>query len=54
MFTGIISGVGTVAEIQPIGDGADMRLRIAVPQDKAEWAGMPGVLLGASIVCSGC
>ncbi|MCB8874400.1 riboflavin synthase [Acidisoma silvae] len=54
MFTGIISGVGTVAEIQPIGDGADMRLRIAVPQDKAEWAGMPGVILGASIACSGC
>lgn len=54
MFTGIISGIGTVAEVQPIGDGADMRLRIAVPQHKAEWAGMPGVLIGASICCSGC
>ncbi len=54
MFTGIISGVGTVAEVQPIGDGADMRLRIAVPQDKPEWAGLPGVVLGASISCSGC
>ncbi|MCB8882826.1 riboflavin synthase [Acidisoma cellulosilytica] len=54
MFTGIISGVGKVAEVQPIGDGADMRLRIAVPQDKAEWTGMPGVILGASIACSGC
>jgi riboflavin synthase len=54
MFTGIISGVGTVAEVQPIGAGADMRLRIAVPQDKAEWAGLPGVILGASIACSGC
>lgn len=54
MFTGIISGVGTVTEVQPIGAGADMRLRIAVPQDKAEWAGLPGVILGASISCSGC
>jgi riboflavin synthase len=54
MFTGIISGVGTVAEVQPIGDGADMRLRIAVPQDKPDWAGLPGVVLGASIACSGC
>ena len=54
MFTGIISGVGTVTEVQPIGAGTDMRLRIAVPQDKPEWAGMPGVILGASIACSGC
>jgi riboflavin synthase len=54
MFTGIISGVGTVAETQAIGAGADMRLRITVPQDKAEWAGLPGVLIGASICCSGC
>jgi riboflavin synthase len=54
MFTGIISGVGTVAEVQPIGQGADMRLRIAVPQDKPDWAGLPGVVLGASIACSGC
>ncbi len=54
MFTGIISGIGRVAEVQPIGAGADMRLQIAVPQDKAEWAGLPGVVLGASISCSGC
>jgi riboflavin synthase len=54
MFTGIISGVGKVTEIQPIGEGADMRLRIAVPQDRPEWAGLPGVVLGASIACSGC
>ncbi len=54
MFTGIISGVGTLAEVRPIGEGADMRLRIAVPQDKAVWAGLPGVILGASISCSGC
>jgi riboflavin synthase len=54
MFTGIISGVGAVSAVQPIGDGADMRLRIAVPQDKADWAGLPGVALGASIACSGC
>jgi riboflavin synthase len=54
MFTGIISGVGTVSEVQPIGAGADMRLRITVPQDKDAWAGLPGVILGASINCSGC
>lgn len=54
MFTGIISGIGTVAEVQPIGDGHDMRLRIVVPAGKAEWAGLPGVVLGASICCSGC
>ncbi len=54
MFTGIISGVGTLSEIRPIGEGADMRLRITVPQDKPVWAGLPGVILGASISCSGC
>jgi riboflavin synthase len=54
MFTGIISGVGTLSEVRPIGDGADMRLRITVPQDKPVWAGLPGVILGASISCSGC
>ena len=54
MFTGIISGVGRVSEVQPIGAGADMRLRITVPQDKEVWAGLPGVILGASISCSGC
>jgi riboflavin synthase len=54
MFTGIISGVGTLSEVRPIGEGADMRLRISVPQDKEPWAGLPGVILGASISCSGC
>ncbi len=54
MFTGIISGVGRVSEVKPIGAGADMRLRITVPQDKEVWAGLPGVILGASISCSGC
>jgi riboflavin synthase len=54
MFTGIISGVGTLTEVRPIGEGADMRLRIAVPQDRTVWAGLPGVILGASIACGGC
>jgi riboflavin synthase len=54
MFTGIISGVGRVSDVQPIGTGADMRLRVAVPQNKDVWAGLPGVILGASIACSGC
>ena len=31
MFTGIITAVGTVRAIAPIGDGHDMRLTIATP-----------------------
>jgi riboflavin synthase len=54
MFTGIVSGVGTVTAVTPIGDGQDMRLRIAVPTDQDAWRGLPGVILGASIACSGC
>ncbi|WP_284943817.1 riboflavin synthase [Acidisoma cladoniae] len=54
MFTGIVSGVGTVTAVTPIGDGQDMRLRIAVPMDQDVWRGLPGVVLGASIACSGC
>jgi riboflavin synthase len=54
MFTGIISGVGTVTDVAALGGGADMRLRIAPPQDKEVWRGLPGIVLGASIACSGC
>ncbi len=49
MFTGIITAVGTVAAVAPIGGGRDMRLAIATP---AGW--LDGVALGASICCSGC
>ncbi|MGG5885501.1 riboflavin synthase [Falsiroseomonas sp. HC035] len=49
MFTGIVTGMGEVVAITPIGEGRDMRLRIAAP---AGW--LEGAALGASICCSGC
>jgi riboflavin synthase len=51
MFTGIITGLGTVREVRPLGEGQDMRLVIAVP---AEWGPASAIPLGASIACSGC
>jgi riboflavin synthase len=53
MFTGLITGVGTVREVQPIGEGRDARFVITVPDNEA-WAGIAEVKLGASIACSGC
>ncbi len=49
MFTGIITALGTVREISPIGDGHDMRLVIAAP-----WPDTAAIAVGASIACSGC
>lgn len=49
MFTGIISAVGTVREIAPLGAGRDMRLTIAAP-----WPDTGAIAVGASIACSGC
>jgi riboflavin synthase len=49
MFTGIVTGVGTVREIVPIGAGADMRLVIAAP-----WPDVGGFPVGTSIACAGC
>lgn len=49
MFTGIISGLGTVRAITPIGGGEDMRVEIAAP-----WQDVSTIPLGASIACSGC
>jgi riboflavin synthase len=49
MFTGIISALGTVREVVPIGGGRDMRLVIAAP-----WHDSAGIAIGASIACSGC
>jgi riboflavin synthase len=49
MFTGIITALGTVREIVPIGDGHDMRLTIASP-----WPDTEQIAIGASIACSGC
>ena len=49
MFTGIVTALGTVRVITPIGAGRDMRLVIATP-----WTDMGTIALGASIACSGC
>ena len=49
MFTGIITALGTVSAIDPIGGGKDMRLTIAAP-----WPDTASIALGASIACSGC
>ena len=48
MFTGIVTGVGTVRALSPIGAGADMRLVIAHPWTDAV------IPIGASIACAGC
>jgi riboflavin synthase len=49
MFTGIVTGLGTVRAIDPIGGGQDMRLVIEAP-----WPDTQNIALGASIACSGC
>jgi riboflavin synthase len=51
MFTGIVSGLGTVREVQPIGGGNDLRLVIGT--SPAFLATPASVELGASIACSG-
>jgi riboflavin synthase len=50
MFTGLITGLGRVREVQPIGGGKDARFTIATPTG---WPDRP-ITLGASIACSGC
>ena len=51
MFTGIVTALGTVREVQPIGGGHDLRLVIGTaPAFLAE--PLPAAL-GASIACSG-
>ncbi len=51
MFTGLITGVGTVQAVTPIGEGRDARFTIATPEN-AVWRGAEK-RLGASIACSG-
>ena len=52
MFTGIVTDLGTVREVQPIGGAHDMRLVIGTaPAFLAEPA---PAAVGASIACSGC
>jgi len=48
MFTGIITAVGTIRELRPVGAGQDMRLVIGTPWNTSE------IGLGASISCQGC
>jgi riboflavin synthase len=52
MFTGIITAIGEVKTVTPIGDGRDMRLEIATPPGFLAQHG--GTAIGASIACSGC
>jgi riboflavin synthase len=47
MFTGIITSVGRVRSVEPLGAGRDMRLVI-----EGRWPEPP--VIGASIACSGC
>jgi riboflavin synthase len=54
MFTGIVTGLGTVRAIEPIAAGADMKLFIATPTAEAAWAETAKIPIGASISCSGC
>jgi len=49
MFTGIITALGTIREISPLGAGHDMRLVIEAP-----WPDTASIAIGASIACSGC
>ena len=51
MFTGIVTGLGEVGAVVPLGGGQDMRLVVGVPTG---WADMATIPLGASIACSGC
>ena len=49
MFTGIVTALGSVRSIAPLGNSADMRLTIAAP-----WPDTAAIPIGASIGCSGC
>ena len=49
MFTGIITAVGAVRSITPLGGGQDMQLVVATPWPDAEM-----IPIGASIACAGC
>jgi riboflavin synthase len=51
MFTGIVTDLGTVREVQPIGGGHDLRLVIGT--SPAFLSTPVPVVLGASIACSG-
>ena len=48
MFTGIVTGVGTVRALTAIGGGSDMRLVIGTPWTDA------AIPIGGSVACAGC
>jgi riboflavin synthase len=50
MFTGIVTALGTVREVQPQGGGHDARFVIGVAP---EFLAQPETAIGASICCSG-
>ena len=54
MFTGIVTGLGTVRELTALAGGEDMRLVIATPAAEPVWADTAAIPVGASIACSGC
>ncbi|MBV8457809.1 MAG: riboflavin synthase [Acetobacteraceae bacterium] len=49
MFTGIVTGIGSVRSLTLIGNGQDMRLVVASP-----WEDTGSIAVGASICCAGC
>ena len=49
MFTGIVTAVGVVRSVEPVGGGRDMRLVVGAP-----WPDTSTIALGASIACAGC
>ena len=49
MFTGIVSAVGRVRAVEPLGEGRDMRVRLSTPPG---W--LAGAVPGASVACAGC
>lgn len=49
MFTGIVTAIGDVRAVRPIGAANDMRLTIGTP-----WPDIGTVAIGASIACAGC
>jgi riboflavin synthase len=49
VFTGIVTAIGQIRRLTPIGEGQDMRVAIATPPG---W--LDGVAIGASICCAGC
>ncbi len=49
MFTGIITALGTVRRLTPLGETSDMRVEIATP-----WPDAASIPIGASIACAGC